>query len=434
MQPKHKTLIFILILSQSTLFSQTLYQLQAAIDTALLHNLGLMIDRNDAQIATNNASKGNAGMLPRVDFNAGTSVSDNFLNQKFSTGTEIKRNGVFSRNLNGQILMNWTLYDGKKMFVTLEKLQLLKKMSETDIQLKTEEIVFSVTNAYNDIVRQKLIERGLKKNVNVYEERVKMADARLKLGKSAKTELLQAEIDYNLQKNNLLRQQTLLKNAKNKLKILLFLPYEKEIEVADTLLLAPAAILSDLLNRLENGNKQLFQLRMTEQQRLLEIREQEAQLLPKVNLNAGYNFTNTASSSGLFLKNQSTGPLLGLTVNWNIYDGKVLKTQIENSKIRAKNATLAYKETTQNLQNNIINAWQRLQDTLELIKIEQATYKIAEEYLYIMTQRFRLNEATILELKDAQQSNETSLLRLVNTQYEAKTAETELKYLIGNLY
>ena len=58
---------------------------------------------------------------------------------------------------------------------------------------------------------------------------------------------------------------------------------------------------------------------------------------------------------------------------------------------------------------------------------------MANENLSITMQRFKLGEATILELKDAQLSSEASVTRLANTLYEAKMAETELLFLTGGL-
>jgi outer membrane protein len=187
--------------------------LSAAIDTALYNNLGLIISRNQASIAANNLSYGNAGMLPRIDLNAGANLASNNLNQKFNTGNEINKKGVVTKAYNGQLALNWTLFDGTKMFATYQKLEVLKSMGELNVQIKSEELVANVTKAYAEIVRQKILLQGTQNNISLYEERVKLAEARLQLGKSSRTELLQASVDLNLQKSNLIKQKTLLKNS-----------------------------------------------------------------------------------------------------------------------------------------------------------------------------------------------------------------------------
>lgn len=141
---------------------------------------------------------------------------------------------------------------------------------------------------------------------------------------------------------------------------------------------------------------------------------------------------SSSSTQGLFLVNQSRGPLVGLTLNWNLYNG-IQRKQVQNSKLLKENVRLAYVETKINLQSTVINAWQRYQDAIALAKSEQENFKLAAENLNIMAQRFKLAEATILELKDAQQLNEAATTRLANSLFDAKTAETELRMLIGNL-
>lgn len=84
------SLLLLIICIRIPLGAQEPLSLQAAIDTALYNNLGLIINKNEARIASNNLSRANAGMIPSLELNAGTNYSNNNLSQEFSTGTEIK--------------------------------------------------------------------------------------------------------------------------------------------------------------------------------------------------------------------------------------------------------------------------------------------------------------------------------------------------------
>jgi outer membrane protein TolC len=424
--------LFIFFGCFQTAYSQQLITLQTAIDSALYNNLGLIIVRNEAAIADNNATKANAGMLPRVDLNAGTNYANNNLNQKLSTGVEINKSGVSNKSFNGQLAVSWTLFDGTKMFATYQKQQILRDMGDLNVQIKTEEIISTIIRAYSEIVRQSIVLKGTVQNISLYEERVKLAEMKLRIGKSSRTEFLQASLDLNLQKSNLVKQTTLLKNAKLNLSRLMMLPLNSEFETTDSLVIDKTILLPKLLADLENGNKQLQLLHMDELKRTQEIKEQESFYYPRVNLNAGYNFVSSSSSQGLFLINQNRGPLVGLTLNWTLYNG-TQRNQVENVKLLRENTKLVYDDTKIALQTMVIAAWQNYQDAIELAKTEEESYKMANENLTIMLKRFKLGEATILELKDAQQVNEASTSRLANTLYDAKTAETELLYLTGKL-
>jgi outer membrane protein len=424
--------LFIFFGCFQTAYSQQLITLQTSIDSALYNNLGLIIVRNEAAIADNNATKANAGMLPRVDLNAGTNYANNNLNQELSTGVEINKSGVSNKSFNGQLAVSWTLFDGTKMFATYQKQQILRDMGDLNVQIKTEEIISTIIRAYSEIVRQSIVLKGTVQNISLYEERVKLAEMKLRIGKSSRTEFLQASLDLNLQKSNLVKQTTLLKNAKLNLSRLMMLPLNSEFETTDSLVIDKTILLPKLLADLENGNKQLQLLHMDELKRTQEIKEQESFYYPRVNLNAGYNFVSSSSSQGLFLINQNRGPLVGLTLNWTLYNG-TQRNQVENVKLLRENTKLVYDDTKIALQTMLIAAWQNYQVAIELAKTEEESYRMANENLTIMLKRFKLGEATILELKDAQQVNEASTSRLANTLYDAKTAETELLYLTGKL-
>jgi outer membrane protein len=59
--------------------------------------------------------------------------------------------------------------------------------------------------------------------------------------------------------------------------------------------------------------------------------------------------------------------------------------------------------------------------------------ELAKENLSISFESFRLGKATTIELKEAQQNYEETKISMLQTNYEAKLAETELLRLMGDL-
>jgi outer membrane protein TolC len=58
---------------------------------------------------------------------------------------------------------------------------------------------------------------------------------------------------------------------------------------------------------------------------------------------------------------------------------------------------------------------------------------LSQQLLDLVLQRFQLGQATIIDVKLAQQSFENAGFRLVNLNYAAKVAEIELKRLANQL-
>jgi outer membrane protein TolC len=70
---------------------------------------------------------------------------------------------------------------------------------------------------------------------------------------------------------------------------------------------------------------------------------------------------------------------------------------------------------------------------LQQLDSQQKSYQDAGKLVNIVIQRFRLNQATILDVKAAQDSFESAGYMFVNLKYAAKVAEIELKRLIYQL-
>lgn len=68
-----------------------------------------------------------------------------------------------------------------------------------------------------------------------------------------------------------------------------------------------------------------------------------------------------------------------------------------------------------------------------LLETERKSADLSQRLLDLMVQKYSLRQATILELKQAQNSFEESGYRLVNLEFAAKAAEIELRRLGGKM-
>lgn len=83
--------------SVSTAKAQRIYSLRDCLEEGLQNNYSLRIVHNEEQISKNNATLGNAGYLPTLDFSAGyTGNLDNIETKARATGEVTKNNGVYA--------------------------------------------------------------------------------------------------------------------------------------------------------------------------------------------------------------------------------------------------------------------------------------------------------------------------------------------------
>ena len=73
---KKFTFLFALVLFGFSSFGQHTLTLEDAISVAAVHNLSIQQAGNNVQVSKNQASLGNAGLLPRLDLSLGSTISD----------------------------------------------------------------------------------------------------------------------------------------------------------------------------------------------------------------------------------------------------------------------------------------------------------------------------------------------------------------------
>lgn len=67
------------------------------------------------------------------------------------------------------------------------------------------------------------------------------------------------------------------------------------------------------------------------------------------------------------------------------------------------------------------------------MQTEEDNILLAQEVLAIAQERYRIGISNAIELQDAFRSFEESMTRLVNSRFDAKTNETELRRLSGQI-
>jgi len=67
------------------------------------------------------------------------------------------------------------------------------------------------------------------------------------------------------------------------------------------------------------------------------------------------------------------------------------------------------------------------------LETQQKNYDLSLQLLDLIIQKFQLRQATIIDVKQAQQTFENAGYQLVNLSYAAKAAEIQLKKLINRL-
>src|SRR5690606_28453450 len=135
--------------------SQTVMTLEEAVALALENNYDIKLVSTDVAIAENNVNIGNAGMLPTVNADVSAAAAIQNTTQTLLSGeTRSLRNAESQSSAYGASL-DWTIFDGLRMFTRYEQLKEFKALGEANLQAAILNTVYEVVSNYFSLVQQK---------------------------------------------------------------------------------------------------------------------------------------------------------------------------------------------------------------------------------------------------------------------------------------
>lgn len=415
-----------------TVSAQDRLSLEEAIGIGLENNYNIQIFENQASVAENNRSLGNAGFLPALNLSA--SRTESVEDSEFNAGGQAQTtSGARSTTTNAAVNLDWTLFDGLGMFKTYDLLGVLEEISDAEYRLEVENLASRITLSYFDIVRIENQLRVLENTVDVSLERIEIEETKLDLGSGSEVELLQARSDLNADRSALLREGIVLTEAKIALNQLLARDPETEYGVTDRIPIQRGLDEQYLFEKTIAENTELDLARMQQNAADLEVQQIRSERYPEILLNSGYSYNKNEAGGGFIQFNESTGFSVGLTARVNLFDGFNTNRRVENARINQKNSELQLEESRLLIRSRFRTLFRTYQNNMELVDLEQDNLSNAEQTLDIALERFRLGTISSLELREAQRSFLEAENRLINAQFDAKVAETELLRLSGEL-
>jgi len=426
--------ILLLFISSSLLISaQSVLTLEDAIAITLENNFDIRIAKNDLQIDQENVSIGNAGMLPRVN---GTITNNNTvlnIDQTFANGDEVEIDGAKNLNLNFGVGLEWTIFDGFRMFARHNQLKELQKLGETELKLNVLTRVSEVYDTYYILVNQQHLIRSLDSIITVSEFRLKTAQTRFTIGKASKLEVLNAEVDYNTDVSAKIRLNEQYAISKIALNQLMVRPSETDFTVADVILIDESLKLPDLLTLAQEQNPELQMQYINKKIQEYELKQVKAARLPSLSLSTGYNLIRSETPFGFVTQSTGRNFNYGFTASMNIFDGFNQNRNERTSKIQLENTQLLIDRQKQTVTAQISSIYQSYLSNLALLEMEQKNEKIARQNLEITLDKFKIGTISPVEFRTAQVNYANAIIRLTNAELLAKQTEISLKEIAGNL-
>ncbi|HAI74877.1 MAG TPA: TolC family protein [Microscillaceae bacterium] len=413
--------------------AQEMLDLNQALGIALENNYAIKIAKTQQQLAQSNFNRGNAGFYPRLTANLTQNFGRTDVRQEFATGSVQQRIGAASNTLIGNLNLNWTLFDGLAMFAAYERLGEQKKITDLNLLQNVETTARNVTVAYFDIIQQQQRLRSFQNNLLISAKRLELAKDRYEIGSGSKIEYLNAQVDYNADRSDIIRQELSIKNSKIRLNRILLRASDTDFSISDSILVNPDLSYNALLEAARSNN---LAIRLAKQNRKvseIQYREVRADRLPTISLNVDYTFTRAASEAGILLRSNNLGLVLGLNASFNIFNGRNQHRLEQNAKINILLNEQQQADLMAELERSVTELFNSYQNSLLLAELEKENLNIALQNVEVALERYKLGVTTFLELREVQRNVIAAENRLIDAIYQAKLAEIELLRLTNNL-
>jgi outer membrane protein TolC len=425
-------LICLSVLVWETTHAQQSFTLQQAIQEALRNNYQIQIAKNEAEIASQSNYAGAAGMLPTLGLNVSNSETLANIKQEFANGTKISQNGVQSNNLNANVALNYTLFDGMKMFATRKKLDEFEKFGLQKTKSQIQNTISNVIQAYSNVLREQSNLLLVQQTLQVSSDRMDLTKVRLAAGLANNTDLYLAQLDLDTRNQGLLLQEKNIVIAFITLNAMLNLKTDS-IYSLDTAFILDTAFNKVDMDKALAQNPELLMATNQENIALQAQKEFQSARYPTLKLNAQYGYALAQSQAGFSLFNSSNGPTAGISFGLPLFTGSVTNHNIAIAKLQYKNAQLYKEQTKVTIQALYEETWLNYTTTKEQVKRDEESVKIAKKYIELMQLRYQSGQSTVLDFREAQRSFEETNARLINYKYILKLAETDLLRLTGKL-
>jgi len=430
--------LLVLLQSWCAAQQQDSLTVETAIATALSNSYDIRLSRQDSAVAAINNDYRNAVFLPTLNGTATTLYNNNNQQQKLSDGTERNRSGIRSNSLNYGLALNWTLFDGFRMFIFRDRLDVSIRQGSLTIKNQVVNTVSDVIKTYYDVVRQTQQLRNIQEQMVLSSDRLRLAQYKLDIGVGIKPDVLQAQIDYNTQRASQLNQLAIIDQRKQDLNRLMNVPQNINYKVSDTIQITSDLVLGSLLNDLTESSPALRLARGNIDLARLDVRDAKAQRFPTIGFTSAYNFARTNNNTvvnpvqqPLFSLNK--GFNYGLTASIPIFNQFQVRQQIRQAKLSVDFLQLQYENQQSIVTTDILNNYRSYVAQKEIVAVNDSSVVLARENLMIERERYRLGVTTFIELRTAEESLANAVFSAITTRYNLKIAETELLRLRGDL-
>ncbi len=400
--------------------------LETALETALLNNYSVQLEKADHRIAAMNNSWGQAGRFPTIDLDL---VGSERL-------TRIEDSETEQQSLTGSVSLNWLLFDGFAIQIRKSRLEDLEELSAGNTALVIENTVESVILGYFNCLLQREKAEIAEEVMDLSRDRYDFEQERHRLGSQSRYELLQAQNAFLEDKARYLQQYNQFRNsirdlyflmgAEDSLNVVFTTPFQ--VQPRDYSLQASRERMVANNRTLKN---QYIHQSLLEKQVRLEQSEWWPSLSARAGVETGRNRSDAATN--MFTTSDQSNAFASLTLRWNLFNGGNRSRAIEIARVEREAGNISIASMKHSLTNRLYNLFETYQVRKQLLEVARESLSAAQLNLEISEEKFDTGAINSFNYRDVQLIYLNAALNRLNAVYDLIEVDHALLKITGGI-
>ncbi len=428
-------IIFIVIfMAAAALQSQPLLTLEDAISIGLKDNYSIKILRNQEKIAQNNKGNATAGFLPTLNLTGGYHK----INTDQETDLPPSDGQTDINNLSADLTLNWTIFDGFKMFYDRSKFNAQADFTKYQVRDQIENLVVAISQSYYYVVLQEQLYKIALERKKISATRLERESVRNELGGASRTDYYNAQVSFNSDQSDLYNQELQVKIAREQLNIILGRDPITEFMVTDEIIIPDLNMsLNDIIIKTEHSNSSLIAARHNKNSAEKSVRSLQSPFLPRLSLYANYGYGDQMRNSeiGLYpnqdITTKSTETQVGINLSLNLFNGGRDRINLKNAKYAANNSAYELNDTKNKIIGEVREIYNTFNQRMKIANLQEQNLETAKMNLDLQQEKNELGVATSLEFRDAQVNFARAKTALFTARYQARISRLQIEKTVG---
>lgn len=326
-----------------------------------------------------------------------------------------------------QPLFRWDAWQGYKQVETSVNL------SEVTLKLQQQQHILTVTESYFDVLRQQSLTQAYLQEEQALLQQLNMMNAKLREGLVAKSDVSEAQAQYQNARANRISTQVQLLLAQEQLQQLIG-PYREKLAVIrdDFVYQKPNPVqLTAWEDLARTHNLEIQQARLQQRYAEDQKRVEKAALYPQLEAVGTYGYTRQQPSS--VLSSEGQFDQIGIEMSWNAFTGGTTQRSIQKAAVNVRKTEAQLEAAIRKTQTEVKKAYYQVETDQAKLEARQAAMQSSQVVSDASKAQYQEGLKTMVDVLLAQRNAFSTKQDYVNAKYDYILNVLRLKAAVGQL-